>query len=169
MILAIDVHYHADSASAAGISFESWTDGMPTNAFTASIRDIADYEPGQFYKRELPCMLALLNVVDIPIDLLVIDGYVYLSDNQQPGLGHYLYSALEEQIPVIGVAKNAFRQMTTCGMAYRGKSSKPLYVTSVGIELAVATDLIQQMHGPYRIPTLLKMADTLARDSEHEL
>ena len=62
MILAIDVDYRDNNtAKAAGIVFENWTDEFPKATITTIISPIADYEPGQFYKRELPCILALLD------------------------------------------------------------------------------------------------------------
>jgi len=47
---------------------------------------------------------------------------------------------------------------------FRGKSTNPLYITSEGIELEIAADLILNMHGIYRIPTLLKKVDQLCRN-----
>jgi len=43
-----------------------------------------------------------------------------------------------------------------------------LYVTAAGMRLQEAADRIQRMHGPHRIPTLLKRVDTLARGSAGE-
>jgi deoxyribonuclease V len=45
----------------------------------------------------------------------------------------------------------------------RGRSTKPLFVSAVGWELENAAAAIAGMHGPYRIPTLLRLADRLAR------
>ena len=64
--------------------------------------------------------------------------------------------------PVIGVAKTSFVGATATPVI-RGASATPLYVTAIGIEQAVAAAQITAMHGPFRIPTLIKRADTLAR------
>jgi endonuclease V-like protein UPF0215 family len=40
---------------------------------------------------------------------------------------------------------------------------KPLYITSIGIRLDYATELIKNMKGNNRIPTLLKTLDTLTK------
>jgi deoxyribonuclease V len=37
-------------------------------------------------------------------------------------------------------------------------------VTAVGIDLAEAARRLGEMHGPYRIPTLLKRVDRLCRE-----
>lgn len=51
MILAVDVQYEEESAV------------------------ILPYEPGSFYKRELPCILSLLKDIYKQLDAIVIDGY----------------------------------------------------------------------------------------------
>ena len=63
MILAIDVAYTENAAQVAGIVFESWTSSSISNHYLITIKPIADYESGQFYKRELPCILKLLDLV----------------------------------------------------------------------------------------------------------
>ena len=47
---------------------------------------------------------------------------------------------------------------------HRGQSQKPLYVSAVAIDRAEAALAIQRMHGPHRIPTLLKQVDRRCRD-----
>jgi hypothetical protein len=47
----------------------------------------------------------------------------------------------------------------------RGKSRLPLFVTSAGIEVAVAASHMQHMPGAHRLPTLLKAVDALVRAS----
>jgi len=60
MILAFDTYYFDNKAKTVCISFNSWTDKSPINVYNEIIKNIAEYEPGSFYKRELPCILALL-------------------------------------------------------------------------------------------------------------
>ncbi|MEM6298477.1 MAG: endonuclease V, partial [Bacteroidota bacterium] len=134
------------------------------NIFRVVVNEIAPYESGSFYKRELPCLLRLLEEVESYSTTIIIDGYCWLSDETQKGLGAYLYETLEGQIPVIGVAKNAFKNSQVAQPLYRGESQKPLYVTAVGMPLDEAVKNIEQMHGEYRLPTLLKAVDRLARE-----
>ena len=123
-----------------------------------------EYISGQFYKRELPCILKILGKVKEPIEVLVIDGYVWLDRKRNPGLGAYLYDALDEQVKIIGVAKSAFKGSSHAKKVYRGRSKKPLFVTAAGISFSEAATNIQSMHGNHRIPTLLKMVDQLSRE-----
>ncbi|WP_151803524.1 endonuclease V [Acinetobacter guillouiae] len=166
MILAIDVAYTDNSAQVAGVVFESWASSVVLNHYLITIKPIADYESGQFYKRELPCILTLLDLVQEPIDMIVIDGYVYLGAEQTAGLGQHLYTVLVDKIPVIGVAKNEFRGTPKEFEILRGQSVKPLYVSAIGIELAQAKHNVQSMYGKYRIPELLKQVDRLSRTTQ---
>ncbi len=98
----------------------------------------------------------------------MIDGFVFLDGHSTPGLGKYLYDALEHKTSVIGVAKNPFMDIEKKYRVFRGNSRKPLYVTSIGIDLAAAQQHIKNMHGWYRIPTLLKEVDQLSRKNMYE-
>jgi deoxyinosine 3'endonuclease (endonuclease V) len=98
--------------------------------------------------------------------LIIIDGYVFLDDNQKAGLGYHLYKSLEDDIPVIGVAKTAFKDnKALVAEVYRGISRKPLFVTSIGIELKDAAENIRNMHGGFRMPGLLKLLDTHTKNN----
>lgn len=164
MILCLDVDYRDNFAQAAGLVFEDWPVATAIKEYTTLISPVAAYEPGSFYKRELPCLLALINQVEESVDYIIVDGYVWLNETKQPGLGAYLFEALPKSIPVIGVAKNAFRQKNPYAKEIRrGESDKPLFVTSVGVEIDLAVTYIGNMHGNFRIPTLLKKVDQLAR------
>ena len=115
---------------------------------------------GQFYRRELPCILRLIEQLDEAPDEMVIDGYVTLG--KKPGLGQYLFESFGGRIPVVGVAKSRYR--TAPGIeVLRGRSKRPLYVTSAGIDPHLAAERIKAMHGPHRVPTLLRRVDLLAR------
>ena len=63
---------------------------------------------------------------------------------------------------VIGVAKAAFERGNAMPVL-RGDSGRPLFVTAAGMNGHEAAELIRGMHGPHRVPTLLKRADQLAR------
>lgn len=162
-ILAVDVAYRTDTAVAAGVLFGNWEDNRSSKNFTTEISAIASYIPGQFYKRELPCILGLLEQHEIHPDCIVVDGLVYLDGVGKAGLGKYLFDALEGNTAVIGVAKNSYKNISSDFALCRGKSKKPLFVTSAGVDIAVAKKRIANMHGNFRLPTLLKQVDRLCR------
>ena len=165
MILALDVYYTEKGAKTVGIGFENWEDQSPSLTFTDQSSEIAEYESGEFYKRELPCILRLLDQIDLTqLSCMVIDGYVILNDTGKLGLGGHLYETLEHKIPIIGVAKTRFAQNERKHReVLRGESQKPLWVTAMGMELDEAAQKIRNMHGEYRMPTLLKHLDTLTK------
>ncbi|MCH1925332.1 endonuclease V [Shewanella sp. C32] len=173
MIFAVDCQYvehHAavtgainTSATAAGILFNRWDDATPSHTFVKQIDDVAPYVPGQFYQRELPCIVALLAELKQPPKLIVVDGYVTLGEAAKPGLGWHLYQAVAQQIPVIGVAKKPFIGTPATAEIFRGNSQNPLYVSSIGVALPQAKQWVLSMHGKHRLPSLLKYVDQLAR------
>lgn len=171
MYACIDVDYrpHADApereqAVAACVEFQHWTDAVGVAEHVRLIPEVEPYVSGQFYKRELPCALAVLGDLAWAPELVVIDGYVHLDDHGQPGFGVYLWRALGEQTPVIGVAKNRFRSNPGAIEVLRGESNSPLFITAIGIEIHQAAEHVCVMHGRFRLPTLLKRVDRLCRD-----
>jgi deoxyribonuclease V len=78
-------------------------------------------------------------------------------------LGAHLYAALGKKVPVIGVAKTRFTAASAARAVRRGSSNRPLYVTAAGIDIETAVQHVQSMHGPYRLPTILKRVDQLCR------
>src|SRR5262249_23574876 len=140
-------------------------DAAPVVELTESIGHVEQYEPGQFYKRELPCLLAVLGHVREPIDVVVVDGFVWLGDETRPGLGAHLHRALGETVPVVGVAKNPFVGAVVAGPVRRGAGRKPLWVTAVGLDADVAAEAVHSMHGDSRLPTLLRRVDQLCRQT----
>ena len=163
MILVVDVDYRQDKAVAAGVVLRDWKDEKPVKEITTTCDVVHDYVPGEFYRRELPCLLKLLEQVDIELKAIVIDGYVHLGKGRSPGLGHYLFDALDKQIAVIGVAKTPFMDTPASTEIRRGASQRPLYVTAAGMHETEAKQCIQVMYGRDRIPTLLKRVDQLCR------
>jgi deoxyribonuclease V len=163
MILAVDVQYAEDHAMVAGVAFERWTDEQPQRCFVERLPAAADYEPGRFYQRELPCLLALMRMHDLQPRCVLVDGYVFLDGHSEPGLGKHLFDALEGAVAVVGVAKTSFRAIGPYYQVLRGGSERPLYVTCVGEQLPVARAAVASMHGPHRMPTLLKRVDQLCR------
>ncbi|PZO36968.1 MAG: endonuclease V [Pseudanabaena frigida] len=165
MIFAVDVDYRDSKAVAAGIGFNDWEDSIPANTFIEQTDKVEDYQPGEFYKRELPIILLLLEkLLELP-EIIIIDGYVYLDRYKKAGLGHHLYNALEGKVAVIGVAKSRFKDIPTEAEVFRGDSNRPLFVTAIGIDETEARNFIKKMHGDNRLPTILKAVDRLCRDT----
>jgi deoxyribonuclease V len=163
MLACLDVSYRQGEATAAAVLFRAWTDDAPCGQHVTRISPIEPYISGAFYRRELPCLLAVLNQIQQPLEAVIIDGYVWLSAKQRLGLGARLYQALGCGTPVIGVAKTVFRGSSWAIPVLRGKSRQPLYVTAVGTDTAEAAGHIAAMHGRHRIPTLLALVDQLTR------
>lgn len=166
LLACVDVDYRAGMAVAAGLWFRGWTAGQHEAQAVAGFSGVAGYEPGEFYRRELPCLLGVLQ--DGPrADIVIVDGYVSLGQGH-PGLGAHLHEALDRKVPVVGVAKTAYRSATEAIEVRRGQSTAPLFVTAVGIDAALAAKAVAQMHGPYRVPALLRAVDQLARHAVPE-
>ena len=60
MILVMDVDYRNDKAVVAGIVLRNWQDETPIKEISTDCGLVHDYVPGEFYRRELPCLLKLL-------------------------------------------------------------------------------------------------------------
>lgn len=165
MIAFLDVDYRDNGAVAAAVLARDWTDAGPAAEVVAFIPEVAEYVPGEFYRRELPCLLTVLDRCPTAPDAIVVDGYVWLGPDR-PGLGARLHEALAGSVPVVGVGKTAFLSAAAVAMPVpRGGSRQPLWVTAAGIDPAVAAETVRTMHGPHRIPTLLRRADRLARSA----
>ncbi|MEI6948171.1 endonuclease V [Paraflavisolibacter sp. H34] len=167
MILAFDTYYFDNKAKTVCISFDNWADEESFKVYSEITENMEAYQSGAFYKRELPCILSLLDKIEVKdIEAIIVDGYVYLDDNEKPGLGAHLHRHLNGRIPIIGVSKTNFATLDKNKRALqRGNSIRPLYITSVGIDLDEATRLVQNMKGLNRIPTLLKTLDRLTKEN----
>jgi deoxyribonuclease V len=160
---ALDVHYGSDRPIAACVVFNHWWDSTPTDLIRAAVPCTPEYRAGRFYKRELPCLLSVLERAGREFETLVIDGYVHLTAEVGKGLGIHLFESLPYAPVVIGVAKNPLKIAERFVPIHRGRSRKPLFVSAAGCPVQEAARSILSMHGPYRIPTLLKQADHHAR------
>ena len=156
MYLTVDVQY-GETAKIAGVVFARWDAQTPVATYVTELQDVEPYVPGEFYRRELPCIKHLLTQVKEPISCLIVDGHCWLESNH-PGLGEIAHRELG--LPVIGIAKTIFKNGIAVPVV-RGSSTKPLYVSTSGC--TIDPQAVQAMHGPYRIPTLLKLVDRLAR------
>jgi deoxyribonuclease V len=163
MIACTDVHYTNTHAVASCILFRDWSDAHPDLAITERVEDPAPYEPGRFYRRELPALLAVLSKFTLRPEVVIIDGYVWLGDWDRPGLGAHLHKALGGSVAVIGVAKKLFLPGPAVHTIRRGYSARPLYVSTAGMDLNEAAARIVELHGEFRLPTLLKRVDRLCR------
>jgi deoxyribonuclease V len=164
MIACVDVAYRGAAAFAAGVVFRDWHDALAVEEKVLPSMAVRPYEPGKFFLRELPCLLAVLRALP-PVEAIVIDGYVWLDGAGTPGLGARLRCALDEKIAVIGVAKTRFRGAAWACEVLRGRSRVPLFVTAAGMLPQTAAEHIRSMHGSHRIPTLLQRVDQLCREA----
>jgi deoxyribonuclease V len=165
MLACVDVDYRDGEAVAACVLFRAWTDDRAAAEVVERIPRVEPYQSGEFYRRELPCLLAVLGAVREPLEAVVVDGYVWLGDESRPGLGAHLHESLGRVIPVVGVAKSLFPGVQVARPVVHGASQRPLWVTTVGIDADTAASHIRSMHGPFRIPTLLKRVDQLCRQA----
>ena len=166
MILAFDTYYFDGKAKTVCLEFTEWNQSENIKVHTEIIDNVEEYIPGEFYKRELPCILSLLNKIDLTnLEVIIVDGFVYLDDEKKYGLGGHLYEKLNKKTPIIGVAKTNFASIEKDKKSLiRGESAKPLYVTAIGIELEEAFKKVESMAGEFRMPTLLREMDRLTKE-----
>jgi len=152
MLCCLDVDYRTSSVVAAAVCFDDWTSEFPTRQSSVMSNTPPEaYEPGHFYRRGLPYLLAVLAQVGEQPAMIIIDGFVWLATDR-PGLGAHLYESRGSRSAVVGVAKRPFRNAPVGAALLRGTSTRPLYVTSVGITLADAVAGVKTMHGPIACP-----------------
>jgi deoxyribonuclease V len=168
MILAFDTYYKAQKAHTACVVFNTWEDAHPQTVYTETREGVEDYKSGEFYKRELPCIMSLLEKIATKnVIAILIDGFVYVDDNGKPGLGGHLYESLNRLIPVVGVAKTNFFSVEKLKRhVLRGISRVPLYVTAAGMDVDEAVACISRMSGEYRMPSILKQLDAVSRSTD---
>lgn len=158
---AVDVHYPAaGGAVAAAVVAGDRAFATILAEHLATLDTVAAYQPGSFWRRELPALRAVLAQTG-PLELLIVDGYVDLDPDGSPGLGAYAHAELG--VPVLGVAKSVLRGATHAAPVLRGRSARPLHVTAAGIPQAEAAELVRQMSGSDRLPDALRRVDALAR------
>ena len=109
--------------------------------------------------------MEVLKLTSSILETIVVDCYVDL-ELARPGLGRYLFNELNEQANVIGVAKSRFRNSDIAIEILRGNSLRPLFITAAGVNLDVAANWIQNMAGENRIPKILQLVDSLARNGK---
>lgn len=162
MIVALDVDYGAARTLAAWATFEGWTAERAKEEGTMSFPPGAEeYEPGQFFRRELQYLVPLIERWSTRPEVAMVDGYVWLG-RERPGLGFHLHERLGGTT-VVGVAKRPFHENTEAVAVFRGESKQPLFVTAIGMDVGEAARHVASMAGEFRMPTLLKRVDQLAR------
>ncbi len=164
MISAIDIHYKETYAKAVCVVF-NWADETPKHVYTAIITEVAPYVSGEFYKRELPCILKVLEQVQLDsLEAIIVDGHVFVHNDKKYGLGGYVWEALDKKVPIIGIAKKSFIHTEKVATPIkRGASESPLYVSCIGIDKETVLEKIKLFHGEYRMPTILKLVDSHSR------
>lgn len=166
--LAVDVQYKGDIAFVCGVSFSSPAQEKPEHIYHTKLKAPDHYVSGEFYRRELPCIVKLLEEHDLNPGVIIVDGYTYLDNTKTFGLGARLsayFSEKGKEVLTIGVAKNPRKNTPKQWKIYRGNSTKPLFVSALGTNNEFAIDFIRNMAGEHRVPTLIKLADTLCRRS----
>jgi deoxyribonuclease V len=161
---AVDVHYMGVGARAAVVTAADPAFSAILHERTLIVRRVPPYRPGEFFLRELPPIRAVLGGLSglgWP-GLIIVDGYVDLDPGGRPGLGAYVHA--EFGVPVIGVAKSAFKPAAHAIRVLRGASARPLFVTAAGMPSTTAAELVGQMAGSFRLPDALRRVDALARN-----
>lgn len=170
--LILDAYYHdvdgKTTANVSAIRFTGIENNIILNEYKAVIHNVSPYKSGQFYKREMPCLLGLIDKINDPFDVIIIDGYVCLDGQDKAGLGKYLYDQLIIKKPIIGIAKTNFYGIPSEYKIYRGTSKHPLYVTCINISIDTAKTWVQKLQGQYRIPDIVKKTDILSRETDTE-
>jgi deoxyribonuclease V len=161
VLAAVDVHYPSSGgARAAVVVAADAAFSVVLAESTAVVPEVMAYRPGEFFRRELPPPRAVLRGVR-GLALLMVDGYADLDAADRPGLGAHAHA--EFGVPVIGVAKSAFRTAIHAVPILRGTSARPLFVTAAGMPRDDAADLVWHMAGSFRLPDALRLVDALAR------
>lgn len=171
--LIFDVTYHEDTniAKTAALEFNEFNDSVETRSYIDESTIASEYIPGEFYKRELPAIMSLienkigLETLKTEYDTIIVDG-LYMLGKDHLGLGARLKNHLMElgiDIEVIGIAKTYFHDCEqVAGLVYRGKDAiKPLYVN--GSSEKDYVNIVKNMSGDFRIPYLIKQVDKLCR------
>lgn len=127
MKVYIDVYYYTDNKTSkeyahtvAGL-FNDYSDLDFEKVIVTRTDNIAEYEPGNFYKRELPPIIDVLKEIKKQgyiLDTIIVDGYVHMCEDDgityHKGLGSRLKDYLLDNnidIPIIGIAKHPYKWM----------------------------------------------------------
>lgn len=162
-ILAVNINFQDREDIVSGVSFTQWNSGRAENVFLSKVENTEDYLSGEIFARELKIVNTLLSQTKAQPDYILLDGLVYSDGKAEPGFGKRLYDELGGNVVIIGVVKKQIQGLPDeCGVC-RGESKTPLFVTAVGIDLEAAKELLLSMHGKFRVPSILKLAEKKSR------
>ena len=161
--IALDVTYHDHHAVVGLVRFRDWDAAEPLSHAIISCPAAPAYIPGKFYRRELPCLVMALASIASDYSHVLIDGYVHLHEPHGKGLGYHVHEHLAGRAVVIGVAKSRLAMARDFVPICRGRSRRPLFVSAIGMDRFAASAIIARMHGQYRLPTMIRRADSLAK------
>lgn len=65
MFVAFDTFYYDNKAKTIAVTFDNWEDSNFSKYYSEELIVSSEYIPGEFYKRELPCILSILKNIDI--------------------------------------------------------------------------------------------------------
>lgn len=112
MILAFDTYYYGETAKSVCLCFNNWLDSEPVTTYEEIICGISEYEPGLFYKRELPCIMSFLKKVELTcIEFVIIDGYAILDDYGKKGWVTYCLKSLKGEFQLLDLRKQNFTEI----------------------------------------------------------
>ena len=168
--LAIDSYYYSETdCYTVGFVFSHWNSKRPDYILESTVTEFSPYIPGEFYKRELPGILSIVQKVNLrEFDTIILDGFTNLIDNSGdfiPGLGERLESeiTIHNNLSIIGVAKTLFGKSDLYSYPlYRGSAKNPLWISITSgssIDLNTAYNRINSMYGDNKLPDILKQLD----------
>ena len=98
--LAVDTYYSSGKAYTVGVVFSSWSQKYPDQIISTESEIEEDYIPGEFYKRELPCIMNLISgAINLQyFDTIIVDGFVMLPGDKK-GLGAKLWDLVKDKFP----------------------------------------------------------------------
>ncbi len=166
MKLAVAVHIDGAQAQVAAVAFEAWDAPEAAKTYLSPIAHVEKARRGELDLRELPCVMQLLREHRLEPELILIDGFVHLDADETPGLGQHLFHALGSRTPVIGISKTSRPGLSAQFEVMREEESKPLIVTCAGIDIGAAKARLRAMHGRKVVPTLMKLAVRLAKQTD---
>lgn len=169
MKLVVSVRLEADGrAQVAGVGFDEWAQAEPAlgEAWVSKLEGLSKPAKGEPDLREAACVQKLLADHRLAPELVLMDQPVYLDAQDTPGPGARVHAALGGAVPVIGIAKSAWKEPSAQHEVHREDETPPLMVTCAGVDLGAAKSRLRAMHGRKRVPTLVKLAARLAKGGD---
>ena len=166
MKLLVAVQVDGEQANAAAVAFDAWDAPEATKTYFTHVAQVGKAVRGELDLRELPCVMQLLAEHKLEPELVLIEGFVYLDADDTPGLGQRLFEALGGKVPVVGLSKKSLPELSSQFEVMREDETPPLIVTSVGLDIGAAKVRVRSMHGRKRVPTLMKLAARLAKNTD---